>query len=86
MHREHTKFDHIFRFEDVLHGHDVVRKHFPDFPKRGKPVKFRNNTRKSWLKRQGRLDGYKKYLKPKQIDRIKEIYKEDIDFLAEYYD
>ena len=81
-----AKFDHIFRFEDLLKGHDVIRKYFPDFPKRGKPVRFRNNTRKSWLKRQGRHDGYKKYLDKKQIDRIKELYKEDIDYLAEYYD
>ena len=76
----------IFRFEDLLEGHEVIRKHFPDFPKRGKPVKWRNNTRKSWLGRQGRQDGYKKYLSQKQQDRIRTLYKEDIDYLEEYYD
>ena len=81
-----AKFDHIFRFEDVLEGHEVIRKHFPDFPKRGKPVKFRNNSPKHWLSRQGRHEGYRKYLNEKQIDRIKTIYKEDIEFLSEYYD
>ena len=83
---KNAKFDHIFRFEDLLEGHEVIRKHFPDFPKRGKPVKWRNNTRKSWLGRQGRQDGYKKYLSQKQQDRIRTLYKEDIDYLEKYYD
>ena len=81
-----AKFDHIFRFEDLLERHSgkkMIQEHFPLFCK--------HRTNGSWLSRKGKnKDGkdkvWFKILNKKQIDRIREVYKEDIEYLKEYYE
>ena len=65
-----TKFDHIFRFEDLLKGPGEIQKIFPLYQPKGK---LRRGT-----------DDIK--LTGKQTKRIKELYKEDVKYLSGYYD
>ena len=65
-----AKFDHIFKFEDLLKGPKQVQKIFPEYNPKGKlrrTADVRNITKQN-------------------IKRIKEIYKEDIRYLKKYYD
>ena len=73
---EKAKFDVIYKFEDLLLDARLPRKMFPLF----------NSRSHSKLSRRGRTRGYKHYLKPDEIDRIKILYKEDIDYLKPYYE
>ncbi len=73
LEEENAKWDHIFRFEDLLLGPQKVTNVFPLF------------TPETKLRRQGRERGYKHYLKQDEIDRIKILYKEDIEYLKPYY-
>ena len=66
---EGAKFDHIFRFEDLLKGASEVQKVFPEYKPKGR-LKASENVE----------------VTEKQIDRIKELYKEDIEYLSSYYD
>jgi|TARA_B110000977_G_scaffold175507_1_gene230316 hypothetical protein len=66
---EGAKFDHIFRFEDLLKGPSEVQKVFPEYKPKGR-LKASENVE----------------VTEKQIDRIKELYKEDIEYLSSYYD
>ena len=66
---EGAKFDHIFRFEDLLKGPSEVQKVFPEYKPKGR-LKAAENVE----------------VTEKQIDRIKELYKEDIEYLSSYYD
>jgi len=66
---EGAKFDHIFRFEDLLKGPSQVQKIFPEYKPKGK-LKASENVE----------------VTEKQINRIKELYKEDIKYLNSYYD
>lgn len=65
-----ARYDHIFRFEDLLEGPDKIQKVFPDYSPKGRL----------------RRTVHELNITDKQIDRIKELYKSDIDFLKEYYD
>ena len=65
-----AKFDHIFKFEDLLKGPKQVQKIFPEYNPKGK------------LRRTADVPN----ITNKNIKRIKEIYKEDIRYLRKYYD
>ena len=65
-----ARFDHSCRFEDLLKGPGKIQKVFPDYKPKGKLRRTVNDLK----------------ITDKQISRIKELYKADIDFLAEYYD
>ncbi len=65
-----AKFDHIFKFEDLLKGPKEVKKIFPEYNPKGK------------LRRTADVPN----ITNKNIKRIKEIYKEDIRYLRKYYD
>ena len=67
---EGTKFDHIFRFEDLLEGPQQIQKVFPEYNPKGKL----------------RRTNQKISLTPAQKTRIRELYKEDIKYLKKYYD
>ena len=71
-----AKFDVIYKFEDLLVNANLPRNEFPLF----------NNRSHSKLSRRGRTRGCKKYLKQDEIDRIKILYREDIDYLKQYYE
>ena len=47
---------------------------------------FRKHKKGGGLRRSGRLGGYKLHLAPDEIQRIKNVYKEDIDYLKNYYE
>ena len=68
-----AKFDHIFKFEDLLLSQKNIRAMWPQF------------TCRDPLIRSGRLNGYQGSLTNKQIERIKKVYKDDIEFLSSYY-
>jgi len=65
-----AKYDHVFRFEDLLNGPDKIQKVFPNYKPKGKLRRTVHDIK----------------LTDKQIDRIKIVYKEDIDYLKKYYD
>ena len=71
-----AKFDVIYKFEDLLLNARLPRKQFPLF----------NNRSQSKLSRRGRTRGYHRYLKQDEIARIKTLYREDIDYLKQYYE
>ena len=68
-----VKFDHVFKFEDLLLTHKNIRAMWHQFKCRDP------------LMRSGRHNGYHESLTNKQIERIKEVYKDDIEFLSSYY-
>ena len=74
---DNAKFDYIFKFEDLLQGDDLIREHFP---------LFRKHKKGGGLRRSGELGGYGSQLSPDEIERIKKVYKEDIDYLKNYYE
>ncbi len=65
-----ARYDHIFRFEDLLNGPGMIQKVFPEYKPKGKLRRTVHDIE----------------LTNKQIDRIKTVYKEDIDYLKKYYD
>ena len=71
-----ANFDIIYKFEDLLSNARLPRKQFPLF----------NNRSQSKLSRRGRTRGYHRYLKQDEIARIKTLYREDIDYLKQYYE
>jgi hypothetical protein len=77
LEEHNAKFDIIYKFEDLIGNSKIVQKDFPLF-NRGK--KNANPLRR------GRNKGYHKFLDSRQIERIKEVYKQDIRFLNKYYD
>tara|TARA_B100000686_G_scaffold213625_1_gene220607 strand:+ start:4324 stop:4923 length:600 start_codon:yes stop_codon:yes gene_type:complete len=70
-----SKFDIIYRFEDLLENPTLPQKDFPIF-----------NTSESGsrkLLRQGQ--NRTSLLTPAQKERIKKVYKDDFDYLSKYY-
>lgn len=70
-----TKFDFIYRFEDLLKNPLIVKKDFPTFGN------TEHNSKR--LTRQGQIRT--SLLSLKQKERIKIIYKDDFEFLSKYY-
>ena len=69
-----AKWDHIFKFEDLLNSHESVQKYFPLF------YKDKNNL----ITRQGRVR--RNSLNKKQKQRIKLLYKDDFKYLSKFYE
>lgn len=65
-----AKYHHIFKFEDLLRGPDRIQEKFPDYKPKGKLQRTSDYVDVS----------------PRQIERIKNVYKEDIDYLKKYYE
>ncbi len=76
LEEQNAKFDHIYRFEDVLSNNKIIQNDFPLF-NRGK-------ANKNHLRR-GRKQTGNEYFDQKQIKRIKHLYRDDINYLSEYY-
>jgi hypothetical protein len=73
LEEKNAKFDYVYRFEDLLQGSKIVNKDFPLF-NRG----YKNKNR---LRRGRDTVVERKKLNSKQIQRIKDIYKEDVRYL-----
>ena len=65
-----AKFDHIFKFEDLLRGFKEIQKVFPLYKPKGK---LRRTVQEIKLTNS-------------QIKRIKKLYKDDIKYLEKYYE
>ena len=76
LEEQNAKFDHIYKFEDVLSNNKIVQKDFPLFN--------RGYANKNHLRR-GRKKTGNEYFDQKQIERIKHLYRDDINFLSEHY-
>lgn len=76
LEEQNAKFDHIYKFEDVLSNNKIVQKDFPLFN--------RGYANKNHLRR-GRKKTGNEYFNQKQIERIKHLYRDDINFLSEHY-
>ena len=70
---KNAKFDHIFKFEDLLLSQKNIRAMWHQFKCRDPLI------------RSGRVNGYHESLTKEQIKRIKKVYKDDIEFLSNYY-
>ena len=70
-----SKFDIIYRFEDLLENHMLPQKDFSTF-----------NTTESGSKKLVRGGQIRtSLLTPAQKERIKKVYKDDFDYLSKYY-
>ena len=76
LEEQNAKFDHIYKFEDVLSNNKIVQQDFPLFN--------RGYANKNHLRRGRKVTGHE-YFDQKQIERIKHLYRDDIDFLSEHY-
>ena len=65
-----AKYDHIFRFEDLLKGPEKIQKVFPEYNPKGRL----------------RRTVHELNITDKQIDRIKVLYKDDFEYLRKFYD
>ena len=70
LEEEGAKFDHIFKFEDLLRGFKEIQKVFPLYTPKGKLRRTMQEIK----------------LTNSQIKRIKKLYKDDIKYLEKYYE